>query len=242
MLGSSTAHCFSPMSADAHTILFMFDYLSISSYAFGADLALYYYERPVHHWFFNLRWLNIGIFFVVCMLPTMVSSLSRFSCRQYRYTLRGVVYTLPAIVGTTPLITRLLTCRGYECVPESYPYHIACYLLSFAALFFFTSKLPERLSAPGKFDYFGHSHQIFHICSSIGMTFQMISFITDSNARKTVLTAPPVEIMSDFSTTFGLFVLLNSFNVLFVAMMAVLITKGFLIDKSDTFLNLKKNC
>ena len=232
MLGSSTAHCFSPMSADAHTILFMFDYLSISSYAFGADLALYYYERPVHHWFFNLRWVNIGMFLILCVTSTVVSSFSRFYCKKYRYIIRAIVYSLPALVGTAPMITRFFTSEdGDKFSLATIPLHIMCYVGSVGAFFFFASKLPERVSPWGKFNYFGHSHQIFHIFVSISITAQMASLIIDSNTRRNVLTGPLNSVTIDFASTFIPFIFVNVFNLVTILVFSFLIVKGYLVDE-----------
>ncbi|XP_014816725.1 PREDICTED: progestin and adipoQ receptor family member 6-like [Calidris pugnax] len=60
-----------------------------------------------------------------------------------------------------------------------------CYHLLFALLtaFLFTSHLPERL-APGRFDYIGHSHQLFHVCAVLGTHFQLEAVLCDARSRR----------------------------------------------------------
>ena len=231
MAGSCIAHAFSPISVNAHTVCFLFDYLGISSYAFGADLALYYYERPLNHWYFEHKWVNLGIFTMLTVLSTAVSCFTRFFCKKYRYSIRAIVYSLPAVVGTLPLIVRLLSCEGSECIPQTYPYHIICYMASFGSFFFFASKLPERVSPRGKFNYFGHSHQLFHICVTISITAQIATLTMDSLERKSLLTDLSQKVTFDFVSTFGPLLAVNVLNLACVVLFSVMTVKGYLVDE-----------
>ncbi|XP_071075864.1 membrane progestin receptor delta isoform X4 [Desmodus rotundus] len=74
--------------------------------------------------------------------------------------------------------------RGHSCGQEAlstnHGYHLLCALLTG---FLFTSHLPERL-APGRFDYIGHSHQLFHICAVLGTHFQLEAVLADMGSRQ----------------------------------------------------------
>lgn len=69
---------------------------------------------------------------------------------------------------------------GQEVLSTSHVYHLLCALLTG---FLFASHLPERL-APGRFDYIGHSHQLFHICAVLGTHFQLEAVLADMGSRR----------------------------------------------------------
>ncbi|XP_061633668.1 uncharacterized protein paqr6 isoform X5 [Phyllopteryx taeniolatus] len=82
------------------------------------------------------------------------------------------------------LLLTLLLCCGGRCSPsEALLSHF--YQVTFALLtcFLFTSHLPERL-APGRFDYFGHSHQLFHVSAVVATHFQLGAVLSDMTSRR----------------------------------------------------------
>lgn len=50
--------------------------------------------------------------------------------------------------------------------PGDYVWPFYCYT---AGIFFYIGKVPERWSKTGRFDYFGASHQIFHVLVLLGI-------------------------------------------------------------------------
>ncbi|KAM5160447.1 membrane progestin receptor delta isoform 2-T3 [Callospermophilus lateralis] len=104
--------------------------------------------------------------------------------------------------------------RGHSCGQEalstSHSYHLLCALLTG---FLFASHLPERL-APGRFDYIGHSHQLFHICAVLGTHFQLEAVLADMGSRRTWLATqePPLGLQGTVATL-GLAVAGNLFII-----------------------------
>ncbi|XP_017707933.1 PREDICTED: progestin and adipoQ receptor family member 6 isoform X3 [Rhinopithecus bieti] len=100
--------------------------------------------------------------------------------------LRTAAFAYPFLFDNLPLFYRLGLCwgRGHSCGQEalstSHGYHLFCALLTG---FLFASHLPERL-APGRFDYIGHSHQLFHICAVLGTHFQLEAVLADMGSRR----------------------------------------------------------
>uniref|UniRef100_G3R5R3 Progestin and adipoQ receptor family member 6 n=1 Tax=Gorilla gorilla gorilla TaxID=9595 RepID=G3R5R3_GORGO len=100
--------------------------------------------------------------------------------------LRTGAFAYPFLFDNLPLFYRLGLCwgRGHSCGQEalstSHGYHLFCALLTG---FLFASHLPERL-APGRFDYIGHSHQLFHICAVLGTHFQLEAVLADMGSRR----------------------------------------------------------
>ncbi|KAM9109476.1 membrane progestin receptor delta isoform 3-T3 [Megaptera novaeangliae] len=118
--------------------------------------------------------------------------------------LRTAAFTYPFLFDNLPLFYRLGLCwgRGHSCGQEalstSHGYHLFCALLTG---FLFASHLPERL-APGRFDYIGHSHQLFHICAVMGTHFQLEAVLADMGSRRAWLAMqePPLGLAGTVAT------------------------------------------
>ncbi|XP_053331117.1 membrane progestin receptor delta isoform X2 [Spea bombifrons] len=188
---SSFAHTFSSMSAHARHICYFLDYGALSLYSLGCAFTYGAYVLPD-------RWVNgplHRVFVPVAAFNTFIctglSCYSRFLEVERPHLskfLRTVAFVHPFVFDNIPLFFRLLLCFGDGCTwNEAVPLHL--YHLFFALLtgFLFASHLPERL-APGRFDYFGHSHQLFHVCAVLGTHFQMEAVLCDRSSREAWLT------------------------------------------------------
>ncbi|XP_012673373.1 membrane progestin receptor delta isoform X2 [Clupea harengus] len=184
---SSCAHTFSTMSAEARHICYFFDYGALSLYSLGCAITYGSYVMPdcwVNSW---LHEHFVPIAIGNTLFCTSMSCYSRFLELQFprkSKILRTGAFVFPFLFDNIPLFYRLLICCGGSCShTEALSSH--CYHLIFAFLtcFLFASHLPERL-APGRFDYFGHSHQLFHICAVVGTHFQMEAVLADMTSRQ----------------------------------------------------------
>uniref|UniRef100_A0A8C5N4S5 Progestin and adipoQ receptor family member 6 n=1 Tax=Leptobrachium leishanense TaxID=445787 RepID=A0A8C5N4S5_9ANUR len=184
---SSVAHTFSSMSTHARHICYFLDYGALSLYSLGCAFTYGAYVMPdrwvsgaLHQYFVPVAAFNTFI----C---TGLSCYSRFLEVErpgLSKVLRTAAFVHPFVFDNIPLVYRLLFCFGVDCTwNEAIPLHI--YHLIFALLtgFLFASHLPERL-APGRFDYFGHSHQLFHVCAVLGTHFQLEAVLCDHSSRK----------------------------------------------------------
>ncbi|KAM4604545.1 membrane progestin receptor delta-like, partial [Discoglossus pictus] len=98
--------------------------------------------------------------------------------------LRTVAFVHPFVFDNIPLLYRLVFCFGDSCTwNDAIPLHLYHLLFALLTGFLFASHLPERL-APGRFDYFGHSHQLFHICAVLGTHFQLEAVLSDRSSRR----------------------------------------------------------
>ncbi|XP_072888694.1 membrane progestin receptor gamma-B-like isoform X2 [Hemitrygon akajei] len=184
---SSCAHTFSSMSTRARHICFFFDYGALSLYSLGSATVYAAYIMPdkwinstLHKWFVPAAVFNT----VVC---TALSCFSRYPEQEHpnvSKVLRLVAFAYPYFFDNIPLFYRLFLCKGEGCTHnETIPIHYKHMALAFLTGFLFATHLPERL-APGRFDYIGHSHQLFHICAIIGTHFQMKAIIMDMTLRQ----------------------------------------------------------
>uniref|UniRef100_A0A8B9QMP6 Progestin and adipoQ receptor family member 6 n=1 Tax=Apteryx owenii TaxID=8824 RepID=A0A8B9QMP6_APTOW len=182
------------MSARARHVCYFCDYGALSLYSLGCAFAYGAYAMPE-------RWVSgvLHRYFVpaAAFNSFVCTGLSCYS-RYVEGGDRG---------GASPL----LFCFGSDgaCDEAVAGY---CYHLVFALLtgFLFTSHLPERL-APGRFDYIGHSHQLFHICAVLGTHFQLEAVLCDARSRRAWLRGrlPPPAGPGTFGTA-GLALLGNA--------------------------------
>lgn len=203
-LASSCAHTFSTMSARARHVCFFFDYGALSFYSLGSAITYSAYVIP-DKWVnstFHLYYIPIAVLnTIIC---TALACYSRFpECQTPKYgrTLRVLAFAYPYLFDNIPVFYRIFVCAGEGCTDNgTNTLHYWHTSLAFLTGFLFATHLPERL-APGCFDYFGHSHQLFHVCGIIGTLFQMQAIEMDMTLRRQWLLvhAPPIT----FANTIG---------------------------------------
>ncbi|KAK7886503.1 hypothetical protein WMY93_026124 [Mugilogobius chulae] len=188
---SSCAHTFSAMSTQTYHICFFFDYGSLSLYSFGCAISYSYYVMPEPWVNSRLQSCFVPLALLNSVFCTSLSCYSRFVelwAPQRSKVMRTAAFVVPFIFDTTPLIYRILLCYGGGCAhPQAVSNHSYHLLFALLTCFLFTSHLPERL-APGRFDYIGHSHQLFHVCAVVGTHFQMEAVVEDMFSRRSWLT------------------------------------------------------
>ncbi|XP_077119331.1 membrane progestin receptor gamma isoform X1 [Ranitomeya variabilis] len=201
-LMSTCAHTFSVMSTQARHICFFLDYGALSLYSLGSAIAYSAYIFPdrwvnstFHLWFVSWAVLNT-------VISTGMSCYSRLGFPFLHYNLhlierfpeegrprlskvlRVTAFAYPYLFDSIPLYYRLFLCSGQDCTHNAaLTMHIWHSILAWLTGFLFATHLPERL-APGRFDYVGHSHQLFHVFGIMGTYFQMEALIMDMNLRK----------------------------------------------------------
>ncbi|KAL1778339.1 progestin and adipoQ receptor family member 6 isoform X1 [Sigmodon hispidus] len=186
---SCCAHTFSSMSPRARHICYFLDYGALSLYSLGCAFPYAAYSMPTSWLHSRLHQFFVPTAALNSFVCTSLSCYSRFleleSPRLSKF-LRTAAFVHPFLFDNLPLFYRLLLCwgRAHSCGPEalssSHAYHLLCALLTG---FLFAARLPERL-APGRFDYIGHSHQLFHVCAVLGTHFQLEAVLVDMGSRR----------------------------------------------------------
>ncbi|KAJ8248700.1 hypothetical protein GJAV_G00226790 [Gymnothorax javanicus] len=218
-LASSCAHTFSSMSTRARHMCFFFDYGALSFYSLGSAVTYSAYVFP-DKWVnstFHQYYIPTAVFnTIIC---TSVACYSRLGLPFLQYSrdivkrfaenqslkfgrmLRVLAFAYPYLFDNIPVFYRILVCSGEGCTDNgSNSLHCWHTTLAFLTALLFATHFPERL-APGRFDYFGHSHQLFHVCGVIGTHFQMQAIESDMTLRRHWLLAhgPPIT----FANTMG---------------------------------------
>ncbi|XP_057690252.1 membrane progestin receptor delta [Corythoichthys intestinalis] len=195
-LASCCAHTFSAMSAEWRHVCYFLDYAALSLYSLGSAICYGRYVMP-DAWLDG--WLHrhfVPVALVNSFFCTAVSCYSRSveaDFPQKSKALRTAAFAVPFVFDSLPVFYRLLAAcggggDGSSGGGEALLAHFYQVTLALLTCFLFTSHLPERL-APGRFDYFGHSHQLFHVCAVAATHFQMRAVLSDMTWRRARLEA-----------------------------------------------------
>ncbi|XP_047288708.1 membrane progestin receptor gamma isoform X5 [Homo sapiens] len=125
------------------------------------------------------------------ILSTGLSCYSRFlEIQKPRLckVIRVLAFAYPYTWDSLPIFYRLFLFPGESAQNEATSYHQKHMIMTLLASFLYSAHLPERL-APGRFDYIGHSHQLFHVCVILATHMQMEAILLDKTLRKEWLLA-----------------------------------------------------
>lgn len=185
-LASSCAHTFSSMSRNARHICYFLDYGAVNLFSLGSAIAYSAYSIPdvmvdttFHDYYVTLAVLNT-------IVSTGLSCYSRFLEIQKPglcKVLRVLAFAYPYTWDSLPIFYRLFLVPGESAQNEAVLYHQKHTAMTLLASFLYSAHLPERL-APGRFDYIGHSHQLFHVCVILATYMQMEAILLDKTLRK----------------------------------------------------------
>nr|XP_020470592.1 membrane progestin receptor alpha-B-like [Monopterus albus] len=161
---SVAAHLLGGKSELCHYTFFFLDYVGVALYQYGSAVVHFYYAVDE-----SLYGYIRGIFMPVA---TFLSCLSCIGCCYGKYCnqtppawVRKVCQVVPSVLAyiwdNSPVAKRLLLWSPASNDPAiSYHFGQVAFFLSCAS--FFTFHMPERCF-PGRCDFVGQSHQIFHI-------------------------------------------------------------------------------
>lgn len=207
VLGSSFAHtfcCYGKFSRDAY---FTVDYIGLAIFTCGSGIVYVAFSFPIELFTkpgaLSLSFLDTYLIFL-CLCSMMSIFLSVWTRTLSQSVLRSVLrvsaFAVPGIIMSFPILFKIYTCH---CGTNSYPPHYcdsaviwpkqfsACII----SIIFYVSRFPEHLY-PGKFDYFGHSHNVFHVGALLGLHYQKLAlsldleFVKANQIAKTSLKIP----------------------------------------------------
>lgn len=186
-LCSSLAHCLQSQSELSHYTCFMVDYGGIGLYGLGSTILHFAYSSNVSLRNYPLIWT------LMAPLGTFLGILCSFGCSvmKVKYTkpypfIRRVWQILSIIsvyVWLILPITHRLYCHisqgTWDAAMSHHVQHMVWFVVSG---FFFSSEIPQRFF-PGKCDFIGHSHQLFHICIMMVTCKQLDAVYLDIKAK-----------------------------------------------------------
>ncbi|XP_072015914.1 membrane progestin receptor gamma-B-like [Amphiura filiformis] len=232
MLTSSTAHLFNCVSERGRHICFFLDYSALSIYSLGSAIVYNYYVFPssfVNKTLHNMYIPMACIMAVVCTVLACLSRLARGP--KYQKILRLSAFVLPYAFCSFPLLYRCYFCEEEDCSSEALLLHKQQFVLAFMTSFIYATHIPECF-APGRFDIFGHSHQLFHVMGVITTYRQMQALVSDLGQRRAFLLAAIA--MPTLGGTLALLGILVFINLIIVTGFSVLVWKPESLHKIKT--------
>ncbi|XP_029370115.1 progestin and adipoQ receptor family member VII, a [Echeneis naucrates] len=186
---SVTAHLLGGKSELCHYSFFFLDYIGVAQYQYGSAVVHFYYavdeslHRQVH-----------GVFMHVA---TILSCLSCLGCCYGKYCnhslptwVRKVCQVVPSTLAyiwdSSPVAMRLLYCSKASNDPAIL-YHCGQVVFFLSCAFFFTCPVLERFF-PGRCDFVGQSHQLFHVFLSCCTLCQIHASHLDYVGRRELYT------------------------------------------------------
>ncbi|KAM0906707.1 hypothetical protein ACQ4PT_016617 [Festuca glaucescens] len=157
LLMSSGCHLLSCHSEHACYVLLRLDYAGITGLIVTSFYPLVYYTFLCDPFY---RTLYLGAITVFGAAAVAVSMLPVFEAPQLRWA-RAALFACMAASGLVPIVHKLLVFGARPEAVLTTGYELAMGAFYLAGVVVYGARVPERWM-PGKFDLFGHSHQLFH--------------------------------------------------------------------------------
>ena len=168
------------MNEKYNNILNRFDYGGISLLISGSCYPPYYYIFYYSSLFKYLYLILITVFGVGTFLYSLTDDFNK----PKRRALRGTLYLIFGLCSGVPIIHMAFFgnyIEGYGDDIILLNWYLGGISYVIGALFYIL-RFPEK-KFPGKFDYFGASHQIFHVLVFFGALFHFIGSLEAYNYR-----------------------------------------------------------
>eukprot|EP00128_Syssomonas_multiformis_P006271 Colp12_sorted_trinity150504_noHs@18781 len=178
-LFSAIFHTFIPHSQRVFKIVSRLDYTGISVLCTGSFVPMAYYTfycHPTHRLVYMIICTTLGV------LTSLASLWDKIDQARYR-NLRTAMYVSLGLSGIVPIVHGVIL-HGLELAQASAAVGwLALMGASYiSGSLLYVARIPERF-APGKFDLFGHSHQIFHVLCLVGFILHYYGMMTAAEWR-----------------------------------------------------------
>jgi len=183
LLNSGIAHLLHSRSCYMNFVVFMFDYIGVVNWGFGtAILAIYGVSHESTYRSLSPHYIKIQLilhslaYLVMCVSKLRYGHDLHIKSRKYVIIL---ALSVPGLGNVMPWFQRYVDCYNTEHCSIISLNHITvvCFLFLLVALSFMMHQ-PETCW-PGRFDYIGHSHQIFHVLVIVTQALQIRCLYTD---------------------------------------------------------------
>ncbi|KAG7469123.1 hypothetical protein MATL_G00125540 [Megalops atlanticus] len=183
---SSLAHLLSAKSELSHYTFFFLDYVGVAVYQYGSALVHFYYAIE-EEWHARVRgvflpaaaflaWLSCA----GCCYGKYVSQrLPKFAHKLFQVVPSGLAYCL----DISPVLHRIWACSQTGCADPAVDYHRYQVLFFLVSAYFFACPHPESWF-PGRCDFLGQGHQIFHVFLVLCTLVQIEAVRLDYGSRR----------------------------------------------------------
>jgi len=172
LMCSAVFHLFYCLSQRANQILLRLDYAGVSILITGSCFPVFvygFYCLPTY------AYTYLTVIGITSIIVFFVSLGDKIHSQEYRK-IKSIMYGSLGVFAAFPMphLIYLSWSRtdqnDHLDFSPSLPYYLAMGVSYLGGLIIYTSKWPEKCR-PGKFDIFGHSHQIWHVCVLLGIVF-----------------------------------------------------------------------
>ena len=223
---SASAHLLHQKSHYCHMTCFLCDFAGISFNGFGAALMQTYICSPI--WYFRIfePYLlpAIGVQSALCCL---FNCLAQTAFKRPYPPIKRFLQFAPCgilwIFTNLPLFLPLLVSdnESGSAIHVSYEYHLGHIFLFLLGAAFFALDFPQRYF-PGKLDFIGQGHHLFHVCIFFVVTLQLEGIYKDYLINRELIAAsrdPPTLVFC------------------FISLAAVIVFYLYLIRKFTSMIN-----
>ncbi|MBN3301946.1 progestin and adipoQ receptor family member VII, a [Amia ocellicauda] len=187
MACSTLAHLLSAKSELSHYAFFFLDYVGVALYQYGSALVHFYYaiEESWHSCFHGL-FMPLAAF--LSWLSCLGCCYGKYQSHSSTYWVRKACQVVPSALAYTwdisPVVHRVITCFSCSRDP-ALPFHCGQVAFFLSCAFFFTHQLPQKWF-PGRCDFLGQGHQIFHVLLALCTLSQIEASHLDYLGRRAV--------------------------------------------------------
>lgn len=172
LLCSAIYHAFCCISVRANQVLRRLDYAGISILITGSCFPVYVYGFYCQPLYSQIYLSVIGFTSLVVFFVSLTEKIHQPEYGTIKSLMYGALGLFAAVPGTH-LVYLNMTASGIndnlDFLPST-PYYLTMGISYLGGLAIYASKYPEK-ACPGKFDLWGHSHQIWHLCVLSGIIF-----------------------------------------------------------------------
>ncbi|TKS88671.1 Membrane progestin receptor alpha-B [Collichthys lucidus] len=229
---SAAAHLLGGKSELCHYTFFFLDYVGVAQYQYGSAVVHFYYAvdeslyRYVH-----------GIFMpvatVLCCLSCLGCCYGKFCNHTLPTWVRKVGQVVPSALAyiwdSSPVTTRLVSWSTAS-DDTAIIYHFGQVAFFLSCSFFFTFPVLERCF-PGRCDFVGQSHQMFHVFLSCCTLCQIHASYLDFMGRRNLYSR--LHGSADAALFVGLYL---------VTLVSCILIVAFMLRKVKQVLDLKAKC
>lgn len=174
-LFSVLAHTLHSKSPIYHYTCYTLDYMGIGYYALGACILVYYCSCH-EKYYAMLENCFLPVVVVMSWFGFLCCTVSKLHYRR-PYPFQRKLWSICSFGFQFVLVSSVVYARYYDSLINnaiSFPnHHTRMFVYLLVSVFFFSSHIPEKFY-PGKFDFIGQGHQIFHIMVSL-VTFEQFN-------------------------------------------------------------------
>jgi len=172
LMCSAVFHLFYCLNQRANQILLRLDYAGVSILITGSCFPCFvygFYCLPTYAYTYLtvIGITSLVVFFVSLSDKIHTQEMRKVKSIMYASLGAFAAFPMPHLIYLSWTRTEQNDHLDFS---PSLPYYLAMGASYLGGLVIYTSKWPEKCK-PGKFDIFGHSHQIWHVCVLLGIVF-----------------------------------------------------------------------